>query len=329
MRALVVSGPGRHAIQRVARPKPRPDEVLVETEYVALCGTDFRLLRGELHDAGYPVIPGHEWVGVVREAPARPDLVGARVVGHNFRPCRACRWCEAGRENLCAHLDEVGFTLPGACAEFFCLPSANVRPLPVGVEGASGCLVEPLCVALHAVERAPLVAGRTVTVLGAGAVGLLVAQIAMADGAAVTVVDPDPHRRGVASCLGVDHTCPSLQAHPADQPDVVFDATGVAAVFPRGLDLVAPAGAYVLVGYSSLDSATIVPSTVMLKELDVIGVLSGYGTLDRALAAVAAGQVKLDALLGSPDPFERYADVLSDRAAAGPPRRAFAVMGEQ
>jgi len=323
MLALVVRGPAVHELERIPLPSPEPGQALVAVTHVALCGTDLRLLRGMLHDAEYPVIPGHEWAGEVLAAPSRPELVGQAVVGHNFLPCGRCAWCERGSQNLCLSLDEVGFSLPGAFAEAFCLPAENLRPLPAGLSGAEGCLLEPLCVALHAVERAADLTGRTVGVIGAGAVGLLVAQLAVAGGAAaVAVIDPAAHRRSIAAELGLG-AHPELAVWHDDPREVVFDATGVAAVFPSGLLATRQGGTYVLVGYSGEDTTPVQPSVVMLRELTVVGSLSGYGLLDRALAAVTSGAVRLRPLLSDPLPLTEYRAVLDAPADAAPLRSMF------
>nr|CAI59982.1 putative dehydrogenase [Streptomyces tenjimariensis] len=313
IRALVVRGPKEHALERIPRPVPADGEALVAVTHVAICGTDLRLLRGTLHDADYPVIPGHEWAGRVLEAAGRPELVGRAVVGEGITPCRRCARCREGRYNLCQDLDEVGFTRAGAFADAFTVPAGNLRPLPPGLSGAEGCLLEPLCVALHAVERAPDLAGRRVGVIGAGTIGLLVAQLAAAAGAAaVTLADPSPHRRGVAAELGLGHRA-RLDDWADDQPEVVFDATGVADVFPQGLEATRPGGTYVLVGYSGEETTSTAPSTVMLRELTVRGVLSGYDQIDRALEVVQNGSVLLGPLLGAPIPITEYRTVLEEQ----------------
>jgi 2-desacetyl-2-hydroxyethyl bacteriochlorophyllide A dehydrogenase len=323
MLALVVRGPAQHALERVSRPVPGPGEALVAVTHVAVCGTDIRLLRGTLHDADYPVIPGHEWAGRVLAASGRPDLVGVAVVGDGMSPCRRCQPCSDGAYNLCLALDEVGFTRPGAFAEALCLPAGNLRPLPDSLSGPEGCLLEPLCVALHAVERGPDAAGRTVGVIGAGAVGLLVAQLAVADGAkVVTMVEPAEGRRGIAAGLGID-SYPALAGWQADPPEIVFDATGVASVFPDGLTATRPGGSYVLVGYSGEETTTVQPAAVMLRELTVYGVLSGYGQLDKALEMVTSGAVRLSPLLSEPLPLAQYRTVL-DAGTAPPLRSVFA-----
>jgi 2-desacetyl-2-hydroxyethyl bacteriochlorophyllide A dehydrogenase len=320
MLALVVRGPAQHALERVAWPEPGPGEALVAVTHVAVCGTDIRLLRGTLHDASYPVIPGHEWAGRVLSAPTRPELAGAAVVGDGMSPCRQCVRCADGAYNLCLALDEVGFTRPGAFAEGVCLPAANLRVLPDSLSGPEGCLLEPLCVALHAVERGPAVSGATVGVIGAGAVGLLIAQLALAGGAAaVTVAEPAGDRQRIAEELGIA-ACDGLAGWQADPPEIVFDATGVADVFPAGLRSTRPGGSYVLVGYSGEETTAMQPSAVMLSELTVYGVLSGYNQLDKALDLVTSGAVRLGPLLSEPLPLADYRTVLDGRAA--PPLRA-------
>jgi 2-desacetyl-2-hydroxyethyl bacteriochlorophyllide A dehydrogenase len=324
MLALVVRGPARHALERVPWPVPGPGEALVAVTHVAICGTDIRLLRGTLHDADYPVIPGHEWAGRVLAAPTRPDLVGVAVVGDGMTPCQRCARCAVGAHNLCLALDEVGFTRPGAFAEALCLPAENLRPLPSSLSGPEGCLLEPLCVALHAVERGPEVSGATVGVIGAGTVGLLVAQLAVAGSAAsVTMVEPSQDRRRVAADLGIDSHA-GLAGWQADPPEIVFDATGVAAVFPDGLRSTRPGGSYVLVGYSGEESTALQPSSVMLSELTVYGVLSGYQQLEKALEMVTTGAVRLRPLLSDPLPLAQYQDVLGNGGAPPPLRAIFA-----
>ncbi|MFJ8228464.1 zinc-binding dehydrogenase [Streptomyces sp. NPDC094448] len=329
MLALVVRGPLAHGLERIPRPVPGPGEALVAVTHVAVCGTDLRLLRGTLHDADYPVIPGHEWAGRVLSAPDRPELVGRAVVGDGITPCRKCERCAEGAFNLCQDLDEVGFTRPGAFAEAFTIPAANLRLLPDALSGAEGCLLEPLCVALHAVERGPGLSGRSVGVIGAGTIGLLIGQLARAAGArSVTVAEPEVRRRRLAAELGLEPV-PSLAELESALPEVVFDATGVASVFPDGLRATRPGGDYVLVGYSGEEATRFEPSTVMLREVTVHGVLSGYDQLDKALELVLDGTVRLGPLLDENLPMSEYRSVLKDRGGDAPLRTVFTTEAAQ
>jgi 2-desacetyl-2-hydroxyethyl bacteriochlorophyllide A dehydrogenase len=323
--ALVVTGPREHGLTTIPAPVPGPDEALVGVTHVAVCGTDLRLLRGTLHDAEYPVVPGHEWAGRVLAAPSRPELVGTMVVGDGITPCRRCARCVEEKYNLCLDLDEVGFTRQGAFAEAFTLPAANLRPLPDELSGAEGCLLEPLCVALHAVERAPDLAARDVGIIGAGTIGLLVGQLALAAGAkTVAVAERSPSRRDLAASLGLAPV-ESMDDWADDQPEIVFDATGVAAVFPHGLEATRPGGHYVLVGYSGEETTPTMPATVMLRELTVHGVLSGYDQLDRAIEVVRSGAVSLRPLVTEERPIGEYRSLLDEPAE--PPLRSVFTTG--
>ena len=319
-RSLVVTGPGEHGLQRIERAPLDDNQVRVRVAAVALCGTDFKLLSGRLHDANYPVVPGHEWSGYVLEAPNAPELVGELVVAAIYSPCGVCSWCRLGESQHCVHLEEIGFTQPGGCAEEVVVPLRNVRRVPEGITAGAACLLEPLTVAIHAVDRAPVLDGRTVVVLGGGAVGLLVVQLAIALGATAVVVEPNEHRRELGASLGatVASDAGDLEEGSAD---VVFDATGAAASFVQGVRLVMPTGTLLLVGYSGDDRCEFAPSSLMLKEVTVRGVLSGYGTLDRAIDAVVRGSVRLEPLVAPAILFDDYAALLepaTDRAPREP-----------
>lgn len=314
--SLVVTGPSQHRLQAMPRPLLPIGHVRLRIAAVALCGTDFRLLRGELHDARYPVIPGHEWSAHVVESPDA-ELIGKLVVGSGYVPCERCEQCQAGACQHCTALDEYGFTLPGACAQEFILPQRNVRLVPDGVDAESACLFEPLTVAIHAIDMAPVIAGRRVVVVGAGAVGLLIMQLANAAGGICTVVEPLPGRAALATGLGANEVSPDASALDERSADIVIDASGAPDAFEAGLRLLAPGGAYVLVGYSGTAECRFMLSTLMLKEITVQGVLSGYGTLDRAIDAVAAGIVRLSPLIGPSMPLADYATLLQ-----APPDRA-------
>lgn len=324
MLALVVRGHREHDLERLPVPVPGPGEALVAARHAAMCGTDLKLLAGALHDAEYPVIPGHEWVGEVLAAPSRPSLVGRRVTAENIVPCGRCEHCAAGRPNLCAEIDEVGFTRPGAFAEVFTVAADALVPVPDELSDPEVCLLEPLGVALHALERAGDVTGRRVGVIGGGTVGLLVAQLA-AGADEVSVVEPYGSRRAVAAELGI-MAYPALDAWADDEPDLVFDATGAAAVFPLGVNATRPGGTYVLVGYSGEQATGFEPASLMLRELTVHGVLSGHGQLRAALAAVAAGTVRLGPLVSDPLPLPDYRTVL-DRTGEDAPLRCFFALG--
>lgn len=317
--SLVVTGPGRHGFVRGHREPLPAGHARVQVSAVALCGTDFKLLRGEMHDAHYPVTPGHEWSGTVIECEENPGLVGAQVVAAIYEPCGECRWCAADLAQHCVALGEHGFTLPGACAEEIVVPVRNLRPVPQGVSPSEACLFEPLTVAVHAMDRTPHPEGTEVVVFGAGAVGLLILQLLHAAGGRCIVVEPSEVRRTLADELAAAATVADATLLPESAFDIAVDATGSPESFQHAISVLQPMGTLVLVGYSGAASHQFAPSSLMLKELTVRGVLSGVGTLDRAIQLVATGVVRLNLLVSETMPIADYARLLE--AAPTSPRQ--------
>lgn len=300
----MINGPGSAAIVVDRVPALDEGDALIAPVHVALCGTDIKLIDGTVHDAVYPMVPGHEWVGVVESCQHRPDLVGATVVGSNFITCGMCEHCRAGRPAVCVKLDEIGFTLPGAMADHLIVPSRNLRVLPDEISIEDAPLLEPLCVALHAVDRAG-VGADDVVVIGGGPVGLMIAQLCLPIARSVIVIERLESRRAVAAGLGLTADARiSLETTGS----IVFDVTGCADTFQTALDVVSTGGRVILVGYSGDERGEVQPALIMLKELDVLGVLSGVGQLEAAIEACRSGVVRLGPLISHRFPLERFED---------------------
>ena len=212
MRAIEFHGDER--LEVVERPDPTPGsgELLIAPSAVGICGTDVEIFEGSLAYfrmglAEYPIVPGHEWTGVVVDVGAGVTgfAPGDRVVGEVAIGCGVCTRCRAGRHHLCARRTETGIVhMDGAMASRMVFPSAFAHRVDLGAHAAA--LVEPTSVALHAVRRGD-VAGKGVLVVGAGPIGLLVAQCARAEGAAdVVISDTRADRLDVAAALGVATT---------------------------------------------------------------------------------------------------------------------------
>jgi len=265
MRAFRVERPGDARLVDVAAPTPAPGEVLVRVEAVGICGSDLELIRGT-RDAAFcrfPVVPGHEWAGVIAEStPDAPHLpAGARVVveGHHF--CGACRQCAAGRTHLCAHYDEYGFTRDGGYGEYVAARVDLCHPL-TNVTCDVGALSEPTACALHGVERSDVSDTDTVVVIGAGPIGLLAAACAAARRPArLVVADVRDTTFEVARVLGATDTvcapAPSLAHAIRDRisgsADVVIEAAGHPLAQIAAADVLARGGRLTILGIAGSD----------------------------------------------------------------------------
>lgn len=337
MRAVVLHGPHRMALETVPRPGRRPDEVLIRVRYSACCATDFDLIDGTMPDqARYPIVLGHEWSGQVVEAPpALAHLVGRAVVAENLVTCGECGACLAGRPNLCPRMDELGFSLDGAHAEYLVTRARGVHVLPPGLSLRAAALAEPTGVALYGVRRARVGLGDRVLVLGCGPIGLLTIQLSRAAGAAeVWAADLRADRLDLATRLGATGTFDlgslgdsgDRSAGPLAtalsgvglSPDVVMECSGSPKAFEAAIKVVRPGGRVGVVGYYADELAEIRPSDVMMRDLEIIGAVCPTGTWAAAVALIAQGKVDTEALVTHTFPLAGFAEAYAIARAGAP-----------
>lgn len=230
MRAVVVEAANAVSIKEIETPSPDVGEVLVRVHYTGVCGSDVpRVLQGRVH--GFPIVLGHEFSGEVAGLGegVNESLAGARVAGVPLVPCGHCSACEKGLYSLCSQYSFVGSRQPGSMAEYVCLPAGNVFPVDDEVDDLQAAFFEPATVAAHAVMLAGFKPGAHAVVIGAGTVGLLLAQILVARGAAtVTVCNRSSARLALLDCLdGISGICMADR----DWLDRVRDVAGGAADF--------------------------------------------------------------------------------------------------
>ena len=178
MKAIVIDAPEQIRLIEVAIPIPRPDEVLVRSRAVGICGSDVELYKGSRPQGfyRYPLIPGHEWSGEVVELGERVRglSAGERVVVEGFLSCGTCRNCRSGLNNLCqAGYDEIGFTRPGGLAEYVAVPARQVHILPPDASFQEAALLEPAAVVAQGFLQVKPRAAETIVVIGDGTIGLL------------------------------------------------------------------------------------------------------------------------------------------------------------
>ena len=199
-----MTAPGAIEVTTIDDPTPARDDVIVEVAAVGLCGTDLHILAGD-HGV-LPVVPGHEVTGTVVAAGVEPGQVrvGDRVAVDPSLPCRACRFCRRGRENLCLTLGALGVTTAGGAAEYMRAQANRCIVLPDHVDLHGATLIEPLSCVLRGYDVLRTTLGASVLVYGAGTMGLLLLEVAKHTGPrSVHVVDPNTERATRAICAGV------------------------------------------------------------------------------------------------------------------------------
>ena len=316
MRAVVVERPGVYAVRQMDAPRARAGEVVVEVRACGLCGTDVHIAHGEFPPAPYPLIPGHEFGGVVVERGEGVDWprVGERVAVDPTLACGRCGPCREGHGNLCANWGAIGDTVAGGLAERVAVPAANCYAVPEGLGWGEAALIEPLACALWGVRRARPLPGATVLVTGGGTMGLLLAQTLRRAGASrVTVVEPHPDRRDLAREVGVDAAVApgDGDALPASARfDLVADATGRPEVVRDALTRVRRGGTFLVFGVAPAEATVpLHPYEVYYNDLTIVGSMAINGTVGAAVRM--APTLALAPLLAPPRPLEAYAEAIS------------------
>ena len=294
-------------------PEPADGEVLVRVRAVGLCGSDLHWWsEGAIGDAvlARPVVPGHEMAGELAD--------GTLVAIDPAIPCGRCEQCLEGNGNLCPSVIFAGHGVrDGGLCELMTWPAGRVFSLPQGFSAADGAMLEPLGVALHAVDLAHPRPAWSVAVVGLGPIGLLLVQLARVFGAArVTGVDPLPHRRDAALRLGADVAVepPSVPELDGDA-NVVFEAAGTDSAVALALELARPGARVVLAGIPDDDRTAFPAGLARRKGLTLVIVRRTKDTYPRAISLVAAGRVDVRSLVSSVHPLAD--SVAAFRAGAG------------
>ncbi|MFI6041522.1 NAD(P)-dependent alcohol dehydrogenase [Nocardia sp. NPDC051321] len=306
MRAAVLATVGEIAIVERAVPEPGPAEVLVEVGAVGVCGSDVHYFEhGRIggHVVEQPLVLGHEASGVVigLGANARRHAVGQRVSLEPGVPDFTCGQCRAGRYNLCPNMRFFGTPpIDGAFCEYVVLHEEFAHPVPDSLTDEAAALLEPLSVGVWACRKGRVRPGDRVLVNGAGPIGLVSAQTALAFGAAeVVITDVNPRRLAVATELGctraVDVGVTELGAL-GFEPNVLLECSGQPAAIGAAIRTVARAGRVVLIGMGGDDVPLPLPY-LQEHELELTGTFRYANTWPTAIELAASGRVDLDRLV--------------------------------
>jgi L-iditol 2-dehydrogenase len=298
VRVARLYGTGDIRLTDEPRPAATPAQALVQVTAVGICGSDLHWwTEGAIGDAklAQPLVLGHEGAGVIADGPRR----GERVAIDPAIPCEACRACRDGYRNLCYNIRFAGHgKTDGMMRELMPWPARLLHPLPDQVSDAAGALLEPLGVALHALDLGHVPFGGRVAVVGCGPIGLLLLQLLRTAGTGVrTAVEPLAHRRQAAASYGADQVTDEAADLTGYGADVAFEVAGNDAAVRLALESVRPGGRVVLAGIPDHDSTTFPASLARRKGLTIAMVRRMNDVYPRAISLAARGAVTLDPLV--------------------------------
>ena len=336
MLAARLHGPRDLRVERVRAPgPPAAGQVLLRVKTTGICGSDLHLYHdariGDTALAG-PLIIGHEFSAVVEAAGPEaldgghePLAAGTRVAVDPAQPCGRCEFCDQGHLNLCRRLHFCGnYPDGGSLCEWLHMPARSCFPVPDAIDDTQAALIEPLGVAIHAVDLARIRVGDTVAIIGAGAIGLMILQLVRLSGASsVFVTDKFPWRLARAErwdaravlCDGPDPIGFVSRETGGRGVDVAIEAAWADHSIGQAVEMTRLGGRVVLVGIPGDDCLAMKHSTARRKGLTIRLSRRMKHIHRRAIGLILEGRVDLSALVSHRFPLSRAADAFRMNAA--------------
>jgi L-idonate 5-dehydrogenase len=326
-RALVAHAADDVRLEDVELPDAGPHDAVVRIVYGGICGSDIHYWKsGRVGESVLkePMILGHEVVGVVDQASADGSgpAVGTQVYVRPAQTCGHCRWCLAGRRNLCENLRYMGSaaSLPHTNGGFVTRMAVPVERLvdTSGLDLRDAALIEPASVAWHAVGRLPglgfEIPDSRVAVIGAGPIGLLCVAALVARGAGeIIATDRFERPMSLARELGATSSVIASQAEGVIRdwnPDFVIESSGSAAGFALGVGVASRGGAIVAVG--QLPAVIEAPvQRIVTNEITITGSSRYFDDDLEVIAALREGRLPVGGIVTHVIPVDRYADALA------------------
>lgn len=288
MKAAVLHGLNDLRIDDVPVPAVGPNDVLVKVTYNGLCGTDASEYAkaqmmvplakphpGSKHQG--PVVMGHEFIGEVVDAGANAkNMIGKRVACGAGVACGECKYCKAGRTNLCTGYYTLGLSIHGGMAEFAVAPANICVPIPDSVPDLQAALAQPLAVGIHSVRRSGVKSGDKVILLGFGAIGAFVCVGLLNKGVEIVAMDVEQKRLDVAKKLGAketilinkEMTAAELKELYPSGGDVVFETSGAPGAPARALAITRTGGITMMLGLNKVPQEIPMADTI-LREITI------------------------------------------------------------
>ena len=319
MKALLLTAPSTFEFTDVPKPDLGKGEVRIAIRACGICGSDIHGMDGRSGRRLPPIIMGHEAAGVISEVGEGVNdwHLGDRVTFDSTEFCGECGECVEGNFNLCSNRRVLGVSCAdyrrhGCFAEEVVLPVRMLHRIPPSLSFAKAAFAEPVAIAIHAVDLAPLAVGEAAVVVGAGLIGLLVIQALKLRGwHRIIAVDLDPSRLALAKQLGAAETLGANEENAVsrlrelcggDGARVAFEVVGAAGPVDLAIRSVCKGGTVVLVG--NLQASVPIPlQEVVTKQISLLGSCACAGEYPEAILRISDGSIQVEPLLSAAVPL--------------------------
>lgn len=320
MQQAIMTEPGKIEFRDISVPEVKENQVLVEMVRIGICGSDIQVYYGKHPYTSYPVVQGHEVSGIIKKIGlgVLKFKVGDKVTIQPQVVCGKCYPCTHGRYNICDNLKVMGFQTTGMASEYFAVDAEKVIKLPDNINYDQGAMIEPLAVAVHALNRAEGgVKGKKILVLGAGPIGNLVAQTAKGmEAKSVMITDLSDYRIDIARECGIDYcvnsntqdlkTVLKEKFGTREKADLILECVGINATIDQVIEVARKGTDIIVVGVFG-DKPTIDLGLIQDRELRLIGTLM-YQENDwkKAIKLIKTEKINLEPLISVHFNFKDY-----------------------
>ncbi|KYG90030.1 alcohol dehydrogenase [[Bacillus] sp. KCTC 13219] len=317
MKQALMTKPATIVFQEVDVPTVGENQVKLAIKKIGVCGSDIHVYHGEHPYTQFPVVQGHEIAAEVIEIGANVSSVqvGTKVTVQPQVVCGKCFPCQNGMYHVCEELKVMGFQTTGLASEYFVVDADKLTVLPTNLSFDEGAMVEPLAVAVHAVERVPHIENKNVLVIGGGPIGNLVAQTAKAFGAnKVVVSELSEARLEFAKKVGlevIDSKSEDLQEgiirhFGMQKADVIFECVGSSFTVANSINIARKGSTVVIVGVVS-NLTEVNMGYVQDHELQILGTAMYQSQdFDKAVDLLTNKEVEVELLITNHVKFEDY-----------------------
>lgn len=298
--------------ENVDIPNLKEDEILVEVKAAGICGTDVHIYHGEKGsaDVNPPVVLGHEFSGVVAEVGSlvKKFKVGDKVTVDPNIYCGKCHFCQNGKKQLCENLFAIGVNRDGGFQEYCAVPEAQAFLLSDDVDLEAGAMAEPVACCLHGIENIEVKTGDVACVIGGGAIGLIMVQLAKLKGASKVVLsEPVEMRRQIGLKVGADAAIDPMKGDlkgqlretiGTDQVDVVIECVGKTIATKQAFEIAGKGANVLLFSVPAVDATYPVSLfDIYSKELKISGSFINPDTHLRATQLINSGKLNLEPII--------------------------------
>lgn len=326
--AKLKEGYGNIGMMEIEKPKLRnEDDVLFRVTSVGVCGTDISIYKWtdtvarEYHPK-FPLVIGHEMSGIVEEVGANVTRFkpGDHITVNEHIFCGKCSQCLKGRTCICEDREILGCHINGAMTEYVVVRQMNCFKLPDNIPHNSGCIAEPMSVAIHAVERLPVSKDDVVVVFGVGTIGLSVCIVLLEAGAKVLAVGTqvDGKRLDIARelgaipvMLGSQDLLDEIHKTGKKWADKAYECSGAEMALKQAIEVIEPAGCVCEVGIPGKEIPINVGGQIVFREKTIIGSRAFYhATWDKTMKLLAKSGDKAEKLITHRLPLEKFEDAV-------------------